>query len=66
MRSSQGTGSQGNLGEAIAVIILGILGGMALAALLEQFTRTRCPVCQNQIQRGLSPCPYCLSPLRWG
>lgn len=56
---------QGNLGEAIGTIIVGILGGIALAALLEWLIGPRCPVCQEQIHRGVSFCPHCQTPLTW-
>jgi len=54
-----------NVGTAIGAIILGILGGIVLAALLDQFGRHRCPVCQQQIQRGVNYCPNCHIALRW-
>lgn len=54
-----------NIGAAIGAIILGIVGGMVLVALLDQFGRYRCPVCQQQIQRDVSYCPNCHVALRW-
>jgi hypothetical protein len=54
-----------DLGEAIGAIILGIVGGLALGAILEAINRPRCPVCQQQIQRGIDYCPNCHTLLRW-
>jgi alkyl hydroperoxide reductase subunit AhpF len=54
------------VGEVVAAVALGIIGGMALAAILEHFATTKCPACQNQIKKGTSPCPHCNTPLQWG
>lgn len=54
-----------NVGEAIGTIILGIVGGMALAALVDYLTGYQCPVCQQRIRRSMSRCPNCHSELRW-
>lgn len=54
-----------NIGEAIGAILLGIVGGIALAAVLKYFSHPKCPVCHNQIQAGVSPCPFCCTALRW-
>lgn len=56
---------QGNIGAVIGAIILGIVGGVVLTALLEQLSRYRCPVCQQEIRRGISYCPNCHIALRW-
>jgi len=61
---NQERGSSDVLG-AIFGIALGIVGGIALAALLNALLGPRCPVCQRQIQRGISMCPYCRTYLQW-
>ena len=49
----------------IAAIAVGILGGVALAKLLNHFFGCRCPRCGEQISYGTTPCPQCQTPLRW-
>lgn len=53
-------------GELVGGLLLGILGGLALKALVDYLGRPRCPVCRRQIQRGVASCPYCHVALRWG
>ncbi len=61
--------SDGLLG-AIGVTILGILGGIILAAILSALTvksgYSTCPVCNSPIQRYSYKCPNCHAPLQWG
>lgn len=54
-----------DFGVAVGAILLGILGGMILAAVLDRFGNYKCPVCHKQIQRGASNCPNCHVALRW-
>lgn len=46
-----------DLGEAIAGIALGILGGIALAEILNRIFGKKCPRCGNAVQQDQ---PYCL------
>ena len=52
--------------EAIGTVVLGILGGIAFAAILEALSGSRCPVCNAQVQRNSNQCPNCHTPLEWG
>ena len=52
-------------GELLAVG-LGILGGLAAIALLGLLSKPKCPNCHNQIDQGVTTCPYCHIPLQWG
>lgn len=54
------------LGEAVGAILLGIVGGLALAAILEAVTKPKCPVCKNTIEKGIAVCPHCQTWLQWG
>ncbi len=45
--------------DAIAGIILGVLGIAALAAIASK----RCPVCDKTVVRGTSVCPHCGSQI---
>jgi len=47
-------------------VLLGILGGIVAAAILNTLTLPRCPICKHVIQRGVSICPHCGSFLQWG
>ena len=53
------------IGEAIGAIILGIVGGVALGAILDAFTKPKCPICKNIIEKDTAICPYCSSLLQW-
>lgn len=56
----------GNAGEALGAIVLGIVGGLAALAFLDAiFGTTSCPVCQNRVRRGVTRCPNCQTLLRW-
>lgn len=46
-------------------IILGVLGGIALAAIIDALIGTRCPVCGGRIEEGVPVCPHCHSALEW-
>jgi len=52
--------SLGELREAFAAIFLGIVGGLALAAILSAIFTKRCPYCSQQIPkyRVLFPCLF--------
>ena len=54
-----------DIGEAIVAIGAGILGGIALGALLSYLLGDRCPVCNRPIPRGVNQCPHCHTALRW-
>lgn len=53
-----------DVGEAIAAIIVGILGGIALSELLSALLKRRCPVCGKPIPNGANSCPYCHTVVR--
>lgn len=55
-----------DVGEAVAAIGLGILGGIALGAILSALFGHKCPVCHAPISYGANPCPHCHTVLRWG
>ncbi|HEX9896425.1 MAG TPA: hypothetical protein VGA85_02020 [Dehalococcoidales bacterium] len=60
-------GSSGKeLGEALGAIFLGIVGGLALASILEALTKPKCPVCKNTVEKGTVICPHCSAWLQWG
>ena len=67
--ASQNEGSPMNderIGDAIGAIILGVVGGILLAALARYLSRRyRCPVCGTEIQYGVNPCPHCRTILNW-
>ena len=54
-----------DLGEAVGAIILGIVGGLALGAIIEAVTKPKCPVCHNTIEKETIVCPHCSSWLQW-
>jgi hypothetical protein len=54
------------IGTAAIAIGLGILGGMAVAALLSALFSPRCPICNKPIPQGVNPCPHCHAVLKWG
>lgn len=54
-----------DFGSAVGAAILGIVGGIAIAAILDALTSPKCPVCKNAVQRGVPVCPHCSSFLRW-
>lgn len=52
--------------EAVGTVALGILGGIALATVIEAlFRNDRCPVCNASVQRNSNQCPNCGTPLEW-
>ena len=51
--------------NALGAVVLGVLGGIAVAAILSALTGAKCPVCNNQLIRGVRECPHCHAPLRW-
>jgi hypothetical protein len=55
----------GKVGEAIGAILLGIIGGVALGAILEAVSKPKCPVCKQTIEKGVPVCPHCSSCLTW-
>lgn len=65
METGKGKPPAEGIGEIIAGIILGILGGMALAALLRYLSGSKCPQCNQNIPYKANPCPKCGTPLRW-
>jgi len=56
---------ESDFGEALVAIGLGILGGIALAAILEGLSKPKCPECYRPINSGVPVCPYCHTVLRW-
>ena len=57
-----------DLGEdilaGIAAVVVGVLGGIALSAILSALSQRRCPVCKNPIPNQADYCPYCNAILR--
>ena len=53
--------------DAIAGIILGIFGGLALATILSALSKPKykCPVCGHPINYGATSCPNCYAAIRW-
>ena len=43
-----------DLGEAIAGIAIGIIGGLALGALLDYFLSPRCPSCNQPVKKEIT------------
>ena len=58
--------SGSDMGEAIAGIALGIIGGLALGALLDYLLGPKCPNCNQPIKKEMSRCPHCGRFLEWG
>lgn len=52
-------------GEAVIAITLGILGGLAAAAIINWLVGSKCPACNKQISQGTKLCPYCKTSLEW-
>ena len=57
--------AKSDAGDAIAAIAIGILGGIAAAAILSALAGEKCPVCDSRLIRGVKECPNCHAPLRW-
>jgi len=57
--------SGGNVGEALGAILLGIIGGVALGAILDAMSKPKCPVCNQTIENGTPVCPHCSASLQW-
>jgi len=51
---------------ALGGMVLGILGGILAAAVLDALLKPKCPICKEVIQRGVPTCPHCGSFLQWG
>ncbi len=49
----------------IAGVIVGIIGGLAIAAILDAILKPKCPVCNNPLEYGEEYCPKCKTALRW-
>jgi len=47
-------------------IVLGLVGGLFLAAILSAILPPLCPGCNEKIRQGTSSCPHCHIALRWG
>jgi len=41
------------LGDAIAGIAIGIIGGLSLGAFLDYFISPRCPSCNQPVKKGV-------------
>ena len=48
-----------DLGEAIAGVALGIIGGIALGALLDYLLGRKCPRCNRVLTKEMIQCPNC-------
>ena len=48
-----------DLGEAIAGIVLGVLGGIALAEILSKIFGKKCPKCGNAVDQNQIYCLNC-------
>lgn len=55
-----------DFGEFIGAAIVGIVGGLFIAAILDSLFSPKCPVCKQTIPKGANPCPKCQTSLRWG
>ena len=53
-----------DLGEAIAGIALGIIGGLALAEILERLFGKKCPKCGSAVDQNQMYCLNCGARLR--
>lgn len=53
-----------DIGEAIAGILLGIIGGLALAEILSRIFGKKCPRCNNVVQPDQLYCLKCGARLR--
>ncbi len=42
--------------EAIGAIILGVIGGLALGAIIEAVAKPKCPVCHSTIEKETIIC----------
>lgn len=57
--------SKDEIFEVIAAIAIGVLGGVAIAELLNYLFGYRCPSCGERISHGTAQCPRCRTQLRW-
>lgn len=57
--------AESEVGEAIVGIALGILGGLALGALLDYLLGLKCPKCNQPIKKEMARCPHCGRFLEW-
>lgn len=51
--------AEDDVGEVIAGIILGIIGGLALAEILKSLVKRKCPQCGNAILQNQIYCLRC-------
>jgi hypothetical protein len=56
--------SKDDLGEAIAGILLGIIGGLALVEILNRLFGKKCSSCNNPVQPDQFYCLKCGARLR--
>ncbi len=52
-------------GESFAALILAIIGGLALASILDHLNPYRCPSCDQIVEKGVPYCSHCYTMLRW-
>lgn len=58
--------SNGKAGEVLGAIVVGVLGGLIAAAIIDALIgNASCPACHQQVRRGVTPCPHCGTTLRW-
>lgn len=55
-----------DLSALLGGILLGILGGIVAAAIINALAEPKCPGCQRVIQQGVPTCPHCGTFLQWG
>ena len=55
----------GDTWDLIAGLVLGVVGGLTLAALYKYLFGGKCPQCNQTIPYKANPCPKCGTHLRW-
>ncbi len=54
-----------DFGNTVGAILVGIVGGIVAAAILDAITTPKCPICKQNIQQGAPVCPNCGRLLQW-
>ncbi len=56
---------ESDFGELIASAIIGLAGGVIIAAILSAISKPKCPYCQYEIVKGVQQCPNCNNYIQW-
>jgi uncharacterized protein (UPF0212 family) len=56
---------ESNFGEFLASALIGLAGGVVVAAILSAMSKPKCPYCQYEIEKGMRQCPNCNNFIQW-